>query len=256
MSIRSKIQALITAANTKTGESDTTLTDAVQTLVDGYGQGGTTISDGIVVKARDANGYATEIDFYGSTVQPFQFFGQNSSNTAWKSLSNINWKDTVVGVKNNAFMYANRITALPTSIVSVGASGCANMAALASVNMPNLTTVAVSAFYGDTSLTSIILPKVTNAGFNNVFGGCTSLTTAQLGSIGYGVTNISNTAFVSDTQSGLTITIYTNGSYADTVTANARNKATNATIIIKASEATTYGGTSYAAGDTILTSTP
>lgn len=40
MSILSKIQSLITAANAKTGESDTTLTDAVQTLVDGYGQGG------------------------------------------------------------------------------------------------------------------------------------------------------------------------------------------------------------------------
>ena len=40
MSIRSKIQSLITAANNTTGESDTTLTDAVQTLVDGYGQGG------------------------------------------------------------------------------------------------------------------------------------------------------------------------------------------------------------------------
>lgn len=40
MSILSKIQALITAANSKTGETDTTLTDAVQTLVDGYGQGG------------------------------------------------------------------------------------------------------------------------------------------------------------------------------------------------------------------------
>lgn len=40
MSIKSKIQALIAAANAKTGESDTTLTDAVQTLVDGYGQGG------------------------------------------------------------------------------------------------------------------------------------------------------------------------------------------------------------------------
>lgn len=39
MSIKSKIQALITAANTKTGETDETLTDAVQTLVDGYGQG-------------------------------------------------------------------------------------------------------------------------------------------------------------------------------------------------------------------------
>lgn len=40
MNIRSKIQALITAANAKTGESDATLTDAVQTLVNGYGQGG------------------------------------------------------------------------------------------------------------------------------------------------------------------------------------------------------------------------
>lgn len=37
MSIKSKIQALITAANAKTGETDATLTDAVQTLVDGYG---------------------------------------------------------------------------------------------------------------------------------------------------------------------------------------------------------------------------
>lgn len=42
MSILNKLQALLTAANTKTGESDTTLTDAMQTLVDGYGQGGGT----------------------------------------------------------------------------------------------------------------------------------------------------------------------------------------------------------------------
>lgn len=40
MTIKQKIQSLLTAANTKTGESDTTLTDAVQTLIDGYGQGG------------------------------------------------------------------------------------------------------------------------------------------------------------------------------------------------------------------------
>ena len=40
MSIYSKLNSLLTAANTKTGESDTTLTDAVQTLIDGYGQGG------------------------------------------------------------------------------------------------------------------------------------------------------------------------------------------------------------------------
>ena len=39
MSIPGKINSLITAANTKTGESDTTLTDAVQRLCDGYGGG-------------------------------------------------------------------------------------------------------------------------------------------------------------------------------------------------------------------------
>lgn len=40
MTILQKIQSLITAANNTTGESDTTLTNAVQTLIDGYGQGG------------------------------------------------------------------------------------------------------------------------------------------------------------------------------------------------------------------------
>lgn len=40
MTAYSKLSALLTAANTKTGESDTTLTDAVQTLIDGYGGGG------------------------------------------------------------------------------------------------------------------------------------------------------------------------------------------------------------------------
>lgn len=44
MTIKQKIQSLIAAANSKTGESDTTLTDAVQTLVDGYGQGGEEIT--------------------------------------------------------------------------------------------------------------------------------------------------------------------------------------------------------------------
>jgi hypothetical protein len=40
VSISSKIQSLITAANSVTGESRTDLTSAVQDLKDGYGQGG------------------------------------------------------------------------------------------------------------------------------------------------------------------------------------------------------------------------
>ena len=37
MSLKTKIQALITAANAKTGKSDTDLTAAVQSLINGYG---------------------------------------------------------------------------------------------------------------------------------------------------------------------------------------------------------------------------
>lgn len=44
-----KLNNLLTAANATTGESDTTLTDAVQTLIDGYGGGG----GGIFTKLLD-----------------------------------------------------------------------------------------------------------------------------------------------------------------------------------------------------------
>ena len=44
MSLQSKVQALIAAANAKTGAADTDLTTAVQRLVDGYGGGATLIS--------------------------------------------------------------------------------------------------------------------------------------------------------------------------------------------------------------------
>lgn len=39
MNVKEKLQALLNAANNATGETDTTLTDAVQRLVDGYGGG-------------------------------------------------------------------------------------------------------------------------------------------------------------------------------------------------------------------------
>lgn len=61
MSLKSKIQALITAANAKTGETDATLTDAVQSLVDGYG-GGITPTGNINItdtNVTDVTNYAT-----------------------------------------------------------------------------------------------------------------------------------------------------------------------------------------------------
>ena len=48
--------------------------------------------------------------------------------------------------------------------------------------------------------------------------------------------------------------MFTNAANVDNLLTNIRNGATNATIIIKAAEATTYNGTAYAAGATIITS--
>lgn len=70
MSIYSKLSSLLTAANNKTGESDTTLTDAVQTLIDGYGQGGGTPNNISVSiqNARASGAIAAQSPQYDSTL--------------------------------------------------------------------------------------------------------------------------------------------------------------------------------------------
>jgi hypothetical protein len=78
----------------------------------------------------------------------------------------------------------------------------------------------------------------------------------QIGSVGHPAPTTNNQPFYGCTQSNLTITAYQTGANADTLVSNYRKNATNATIIIKASENTTYNGTSYSAGDTMVTSTP
>lgn len=96
-------------------------------------------------------------------------------------------------------------------------------------------------------------PKLKSVGDYGLMG-CTGLTSVTFGSTGNAVTSISSKAFYQCTQTGVTITVYTTGGYVDTHLANIRNYATHATIIIKASANTTYNGTTYLAGETIVTS--
>ena len=65
MSMKSKIQALITAANAKTGKSDTDLTAAVQSLIDGYGAAVEQISFTIDDETFSAVSGATWIEWLG-----------------------------------------------------------------------------------------------------------------------------------------------------------------------------------------------
>lgn len=130
--------------------------------------------------------------------------------------------------------------------------------ALQNATFENMTTFGSYMFYQCSALENVSLPSVTitNSLWNQMFYQDTSLKTVTLGKVGNTISGIANNTFGGCTQTGLTITIYTNATYVNTLRTNIRNGATKATIIIKASEETTYNGTTYNAGDTILTSTP
>ncbi len=271
-------------------------------VVENTKDAGAAITDGIVVKARDADGYATEVDFYSTdgVVYPSQFVGAdketNGTPTSMRYLKKVNLKnrittlksgafektfalEQIVGVDANPFEYVTSMDnkswrgifqncACPLNLSLPNFSGdipnkahsfCNAATGLLSVSIPNATgELHQYAFSNCTALKTVYLPKITslNADANasrGVFRGCTALESVQIGSVGYSVT-IANNNFYGCTQTGLTITVYTTGAYADTALTNIRNGATNATIIIKAAEATTYNGTAYSAGETIITS--
>lgn len=254
------------------------------------GKGGGAITDGIVVKARDADGYATEVDLYcaDNTVQIYQFRSGNENGSQHPStfyrLTKINIKNAVDKVKAYAFAWLTSLTDLNIdfeSLVSIDNNafigcfalnldvslnkmttnnfkGTFSSCGITSLSAPLFTSVPNSLCNNCASLKSVHFPRAIHIGKYTAkcFRNCGLLETAEFGSIGNTVKEARPDIFEGCTQSGLTVTVYTNGTYVDTLLANIRNSATNATIIIKASEDTTYNGTSYAASETMLTSTP
>lgn len=118
---------------------------------------------------------------------------------------------------------------------------------------PNLVTLGTTAFYNCASLENVHIPKVT-ACLDSTFLGCTSLKSITIGSVGYPVIQYDYRFLQNCIQTVLTVTMFTNANQVDNMVTQLRRGATNATIIIKAANDLVYNGTSYAAGDTILTS--
>lgn len=106
------------------------------------------------------------------------------------------------------------------------------MNGVTSINLPECETIngnGGAVFNAMTGVITLSLPKIKNIYSNalGVFLGFTSMTIATLGSVGNPVTSLGAYTFKSCTQSGLTITIYTNGGAA---LAGEPWGATNATI--------------------------
>lgn len=228
------INALTAYANDVTGESDTTLSDAVHTLTEGYGQGGGNIENGIVFTGFDSSGKPTSADIYGD-VPPYAF-GVYQSNGVGTSLNSVSFKGAIQKIGAGAFQ-KTAITSItiPDSVDSIGTQCFRGNTALANYTHENARSLyaygggAVSALYG-----------------------LSHLETMQLGAVGKPVTALYKQAFTnSSIPSTAIITIYCTGNNVDAFLTACRDQLTTQTIVFKASEATTYGGTSYAAGDTI-----
>lgn len=220
-----------------------------------YG-GGTSITDGIVVNSRDANGYVTEINYYNSTgiIAPYELGGNQTTNRGFQNLEKVTVKSDITQIGDHAFYQDTKLSEIvfegtATTVLSGAFQGCNT---LINIDFP-FENVGQSVFQAVPLVTAKLPLLKTSTGNNGAFRACTSLTSLELGSVGHGITSVNNICG-GCTQEGFTITIYTTGSYADTAVTNIRQGATKATIIVKASEETTYNGTTYNAGDTILTS--
>ena len=199
-------------------------------VVENTKDGGTQVTDGIVVKARNADGEATEVDIYGEIIYPFTVGANVSSLYKWfgRKVTKVNLMSDVVEIKAEAFAYN----------------------ALEEIHIPNTcSTFGTNLLRYNNNLKNVKCDGAINFTYQNglymFYGDKPTLQTVVLGSIGHSVTATQNDMFMGN-YSNLTLTIYTDASNANDVLSKFRNGAKQATIIIK--DSTT--------GETLVTSTP
>ena len=222
---------------------------------------GETVSDGILIKSRDAQGFPTELNIYGDLWKnALSYEGEYYHNTVgWQKVTTINLKTNQTALTQGCFFGMQSLASITglDAITTVN-KFCLCDTRIANLSLPSVTKISYEKpFSNNPALTTVSIPNASGeltAGTYELFGGCTALQNVVLGSVGHGFTAAGRNAFKNCTQQDLTITIYSTGTNADALLSGIRNGATNATIIIKASENTVYGGANYSAGSTIVTS--
>lgn len=281
------VQDIAAAIREKTGGAETYKIAQMGNAVRGITTGAT-ITDGIVVKERNTDGYATVVDFYGTDIHVAQFYGGSAYTAAaitpFKHLTTINTKNAIKsigslglaglpnlqpqgldlshvqeldGLRFDTGANAETFPVHCPACTKLASNGCKG-SGITSAELPELTEIGNAAFAECKRVKVISIPKITKLGqyTSSMFKGCVLLENVEVGSVGYPVASWGSKNFDGCTQSGLIVTLYTTGEKVDALNASIRDGATNATIIIKAAEDTTYNGATYAAGDTIITSTP
>lgn len=175
-SVYGKIQNLITAANNVTGESDTTLTDAMQTLIDGYGGGGSGFTADDIWQGNVDGTVTMNASLFPKPV--YYAFQKITSLSAPNATS---LRTTSGGnLPNGAFEGNTSLTTvyapLATGLIDYIFRNCT---ALTDVNVRSVNDSASAPFMGCTALPVIVLPKI-NVIYHNAFNGCNSLAAADI----------------------------------------------------------------------------
>ena len=150
MSLTSRIQALTAYANEVTGESDTTLADAVATLAEGYGQGGGYSVDDIALNLEPSGSIVVN-----GNVATYAFYNKNR-------ITSIHVKGQIT--TNSLANATGLLTAVIEHLVGGGNYVFANGSSLKTVDIIMSTTGKITGsrmFQNCSSLTTMILRQTT-----------------------------------------------------------------------------------------------
>lgn len=227
--------------------------------------GGVTITKGLVATEVDSGGAMSSADWYGDLG--LEELASIRSNTT-KPIT-VRFVELPTIIPTNALYQANIDPDVSTlvNVKSIGAYGLAlnlkasNDLRQKTLNLPNYdgsgySNIRHSRFrIANTTYfyATINFPKCQYIGEYDFYQTKVADISYTFGSIGYPVTACGNLPFGGSGGSG-TITLFTTGALLDTISTAVQNGAgANYTWVYKASEETTYDGTTYQAGDTMLT---
>lgn len=178
------ITALTTYSNEITGESDTTLSDAVRSLADGYGGGDDTDFANTIMRG----GAITRIPDSVTRIGPYAFYVCNN-------LTLTELPSGVTSIGTYAFYNCNNLTLteLPSGVTSIGDYAFYNCTNLALTELPSgVTSIGSNAFRGCTNLALTELPSGVTSTGNYAFYGCSGLQQLDAQNVGTINTNAFN----------------------------------------------------------------
>lgn len=259
----STLTAIGNAIRSKTGGSALINPEDMASEIDSIQTGGSSIANGIEIVDYYANGKIKEINAVGNVPPSFmQYWWYNSSPVKVNLVSN----PTHIGDSafNAAFVeldnsYLEGVETADSWAFVVAVNGTNNLSSK-TLSLPSFTGGGSSnstsrfrsqatQFYGN-----YYLPKMQEVHDYDWYQNKVANVSIQIGSIGNPLQTCGNYPFGGASGSG-TITVYTTGSLLDGLrTKLQQNAGANYSFVYKASENTEYGGVSYQAGDTMLTS--